>query len=247
MKVLSFGPGQRSRDHANEACRDHTALVTSYGKEMVQYVGLFSGEFLHLKVVSSHRTEFDQWFVADPKTSPKRIAEVYHQYARRLGATTEAIEVLRQFVTITEDEEKTMVAKAQASTATKPTFGAAPDKPEKAAVKPAAKTEEAKPMKPAAAAKPAAATKPAKEAPAKKEDAAPKAPQTVTFKKLPKDVKLPPQERRILEVLKESGPSMTTEDLYKALDGELPTKQPVAKVFKFYQKHMVDEGFITIK
>jgi hypothetical protein len=75
-------------------------------------------------VVSSHRLEFDAWFAPDARTPPEKLAQVYHQFARRLGATPEVLEVLRQLkVDIDEKEISTMTTKAAAD-APRPTFGA---------------------------------------------------------------------------------------------------------------------------
>ena len=160
-KILSFGPGPRSKGHPDADFRDHTALVVDYGKSIVTCLQLYGGEVFGMAVYvgKPQRTEFDAWYKADPKTPPERLAEIYKQHARRFGATDEAIEVLRQLVPISQQECNEMTAQVQS---VRPTFGAPVNKAPKGDVE----TKEAKP-----AATPKAAAKAAKAAATPKADA----------------------------------------------------------------------------
>jgi hypothetical protein len=68
------------------------------------------------------------------------------------------------------------------------------------------------------------------------------------------DVKLPPQAVTILKTLEALGPDFVTRDSLVAeldkVDGDRPNKlnarQPVERVIMFYQKRLVDEGFIEL-
>ena len=160
-KILAFGPGPRSKGHAAPECRDHSALVLDHGRTEVTHLALFSGAINPLRVVRTPRVEFDNWYKADPKTPPGSLAAIYHQHARRLGATPEALDVLRQFVTISDQEYKTMSDIAKIATTAKPTFGAPVNNP---AEKPAKAAKATPAEKPAKAAKVAPAEKPAKAA-----------------------------------------------------------------------------------
>ena len=68
------------------------------------------------------------------------------------------------------------------------------------------------------------------------------------------DVKLPPQAVTILKTLEALGPDFVARDSLVAeldkVDGDRPNKlnarQPVERVIMFYQKRLVDEGFIEL-
>lgn len=96
---------------------------------------------------------------------------------------------------------------------------------------------------PAAAA--AAGAAPAAAAPA----AAPAKPKTVdtfTFiKNVPEGGKLAPQARVIVNVLQEKT-SLTRDALNVALEGKLQTRQPIGRIVTYYQKTLVEAGYISI-
>ncbi len=99
---------------------------------------------------------------------------------------------------------------------------------------------------PAAAAAAASTTAPAAgAAPAKV--AAPKTVDTFKFvKPVAEGEKLAPQARVIVNVLSEHKAGITREDLSKALDGKLTTRQPIGRIVTYYQKLLVERGYITI-
>lgn len=254
---LAFGPGKRSKEHPMPEARDRSALVIDYGRKGVTFVDASPAyERAPIAVTSVARVEFDNWYSPDKKTPPAKVAEIIKQHARRLGATPQAIEVLRQFVSISKEEEKIMTAIAE--TTTKPNFGAPASKKSVAEAKPA-KAAATKAETPKVASTTKTEPAPKTDQTTKAKDAAPKAekakaaPATpkkevvVSFKKMPpKDVKLPPQARRIVEVLKAQGPKMEKSVLLKALEGEIQTKQGVDRVFAFYQKQLTTDGYITV-
>jgi 3-oxoacyl-ACP reductase-like protein len=98
---------------------------------------------------------------------------------------------------------------------------------------------------PEAAAAASAATAPTAAAPA----AAPKPvkkPDVFTFvKQVDKDGKLAPQARVIVNVM-ENLKSANREELVKALIGKLQTRQPEGRILTYYQKTLVEAGYITI-
>jgi hypothetical protein len=104
---------------------------------------------------------------------------------------------------------------------------------------------------PAAAAASATATAPAANAtgtttaPAK-----PAAPKTIDTFKHVKPVaegeKLAPQARVIVNVLADHKNGLTREDLSKALEGKLQTRQPIGRIVTYYQKMLVERGYISI-
>jgi hypothetical protein len=105
---------------------------------------------------------------------------------------------------------------------------------------------------PAAQAAAASATAPAANAtgtttaaPAK-----PAAPKTIDTFKFVKPVaegeKLAPQARVIVNVLADHKNGLTREDLSKALEGKLQTRQPIGRIVTYYQKTLVERGYITI-
>jgi hypothetical protein len=101
---------------------------------------------------------------------------------------------------------------------------------------------------PAAAAAAATTTAPAGNtaaAPAK-----PAVPKTIDTFKFVKPVaegeKLAPQARVIVNVLSEHKNGLTREDLNKSLDGKLQTRQPIGRIVTYYQKLLVERGYITI-
>lgn len=104
---------------------------------------------------------------------------------------------------------------------------------------------------PAAQAAAATATPPAANvagtttAPAK-----PAAPKTIDTFKFVKGVaegeKLAPQARVIVNMLADHKNGLTREDLAKALEGKLQTRQPIGRIVTYYQKTLVERGYITI-
>lgn len=104
---------------------------------------------------------------------------------------------------------------------------------------------------PAAAAAAASATAPAANtAGAKTTPAAPAKPKTIdTFrflKPVGEGAKLAPQARVIVNVLSEFKDGVTREDLNKALEGKLQTRQPIGRIVTYYQKLLVESGYISI-
>lgn len=102
---------------------------------------------------------------------------------------------------------------------------------------------------PAAAAAAATTTPPAANA-ASTAPATPAAPKTVdtfTFvKNVAEGEKLAPQARVIVNVLSDHKEGLTREALSKALDGKLVTRQPIGRIVTYYQKMLVERGYITI-
>jgi hypothetical protein len=104
---------------------------------------------------------------------------------------------------------------------------------------------------PAAAAAAASATAPAANtAGAQTAPAAPAKPKTIdTFrfiKGVQEGAKLAPQARVIVNVLSEFKNGVTREDLNKALEGKLQTRQPIGRIVTYYQKLLVESGYISI-
>lgn len=58
--------------------------------------------------------------------------------------------------------------------------------------------------------------------------------------------KITPQARVILEVVGEKGP-IERNGLIKALEGKIKTNQELSKVFGFYRRLLVEDGFLTEK
>lgn len=110
----------------------------------------------------------------------------------------------------------------------------------------AVKTIAKAPAAQAAAAK-ATPPKPANTAPAAE---APPIPKTVDTFKLVRAIaegdKLAPQARVIVNVIGEHAEGITREDLSKALDGKLITRQPIGRIVTYYQKSLVEGGWISI-
>ncbi len=103
---------------------------------------------------------------------------------------------------------------------------------------------------PAAKAAAATATAPAANAAGTTAPAKPAAPKTIDTFKFVKPVaegeKLAPQARVIVNVLADHKSGLTREDLNKALDGKLQTRQPIGRIVTYYQKTLVERGYITI-
>lgn len=104
---------------------------------------------------------------------------------------------------------------------------------------------------PAAAEQAAAAVPPAANAgAAAPAAAAPKPaakPDIFTFvKQVGKDEKLAPQARVIVNTVESAGKPLDREELVKALDGKLQTRQPIGRIVTYYQKLLVERGYITI-
>ena len=178
--VQCFKPGSRAQGHAVESIKTSlSALVLEYGSSTVKYMSSYDDASQPIGVVATPRKEFDAWFLPDPGTPPKALALIYHQYARRLGATPEAIAVLKRYVNISDEEEREMVKKVEL----RATFGApsavakgAPEEKKTAPKKRALKSKET----PAPAVDAPAVDAPAVDAPAPKK----RAPKAVA----PKDV-----------------------------------------------------------
>lgn len=68
---------------------------------------------------------------------------------------------------------------------------------------------------------------------------------TIVFSKYPE--KGPRQMMVILEKLEEFGEGGITIGMFwEKIEGQLPTKQPVDRVYKHYHREMVDKGYIRI-
>jgi hypothetical protein len=65
-------------------------------------------------------------------------------------------------------------------------------------------------------------------------------------KAVPEDTKMPTQARAIVNVLEAAGEGLKKSDLVTACDGKIETKQDLGRIVAFYQKRLVDEGFITM-
>jgi hypothetical protein len=140
MKVTTYGPGERGRDH--------TALVKSRDDEKVWAIMHYPDMPHNLHLGGIHIQEFDSWFAATPKVTPATLAALYLQHAKTQGATPEALDFLKQFINISEKDYQAMATKS------------APTPKAPAAKAPAAKAPAAK----APAAKAPAAKAPAAEA-----------------------------------------------------------------------------------
>ena len=82
-------------------------------------------------------------------------------------------------------------------------------------------------------------------APAKKESK-PRVEKTYSFVKgIGEEDKLPAQAVCIVNALEEEG-TLTKTQLTAALDGVVQTKQPVERIVAFYQKRLVDAGYIAM-
>lgn len=69
-----------------------------------------------------------------------------------------------------------------------------------------------------------------------------------SFVGMPKEgEKLPPQAVEILKILEESGGPVERTDLLGAMEGRVETRQSQAAILAFYQKRLVENGFITIQ
>lgn len=93
---------------------------------------------------------------------------------------------------------------------------------------------------------PAAKAAAQKSAGGKKGGFAPRAPQTITFKKAAKEGELPKQATVILEVLQKKGPKLMSDKLFAALEGQIETTQPVKVIWAFYRKRLIDGGYLTV-
>jgi hypothetical protein len=95
---------------------------------------------------------------------------------------------------------------------------------------------------PAAAASASTATPAAASAPA-----APKTVDTFVAKNaIPEGGKLAPQARVIVNTV-HAAKSITREALINALDGKLVTRQPIGRIVTYYQKALIDAGYIAIE
>jgi hypothetical protein len=248
-KLTTYGPGKRAKEHPFEGCRDHSAIVLERDKKTVTHLGHYSDQPYYLHVGRTATLEFDAWHSPTPDVPPIRMIDLYYQHARRLGATQEAVDVLRSVLSnLTEEECDQMVATANAAKeAAAPKNGAvagvkAPAAP-KAPTKVAAPKAPGKVVTPKAEAKTSAKPAAAPKAPAKA--AASKAEKVFTFLKAPKDKELPPQAVVIMQELKTLKKATMTE-LTAAVDGKISTKQPVDRIIAFYQKKLVEGGFVKL-
>lgn len=256
---LAFGPGEKARGHGLPEARDRCALALEYGKEAVRYVDASPCYAGAVGVVSAHRREFDAWYRRDDRTPPAKVAQIIYQHARRLGATPEAVQFLRQFVTISNEEAKTMTTTAENNAAAKPNFGAPAPKKSVAEAKPpkAAATKETAAKAAAPKAEKAAAPKAekAKSAPAKKAEpkaapakkAEPKAvaePATLpaTYPKPTKDEKSGAYIRRLIQAEKFS-PDQIVLIVHEHFEGSKAGKSDVS----WNRGKLIKDGWVPTK
>lgn len=72
-----------------------------------------------------------------------------------------------------------------------------------------------------------------------------RAPQVVTFKKDAKEGTLPKQAVAILEIVSKAG-TLTVDQLKAKMEGKITTTQPVASIWSFYRKQLIDDGYIKV-
>lgn len=244
MRLKAYGPGIRGKDHA--------ALEVSRDKVMVTSIGVYAGKGLPIYVEKSWTREFDTWYAPTPEVPVKRLAELILAHARVMGATAEALKILGEIIPLNEqeiikmdnlataalnDKEK---APAKAKAARAPKDGL--QKAAKAGKVAAAKTEKA--PKAAKAPKAPKAAKAGKVAAAPKE----KVEKVVTFKKFPKaGEKFPPQAVAFLQLLKDNGGSLPLNILLEKAQDVVKTKQPIERIWAFYQNKLQSFGFATVK
>jgi hypothetical protein len=90
-------------------------------------------------------------------------------------------------------------------------------------------------VEPPTSAAPAAAPKPAQK------------PDIFTFvKQVGKDEKLAPQARVIVNVLESAGKPLDREAFVDSLKGKVQTRQPEGRILTYYQKLLVERGYLTI-
>ena len=58
--------------------------------------------------------EFDKWYVHDPKTPVTKVAEIYRERALRLGASSEALDIIGKHTTLSEGDRNMATSKAAA-------------------------------------------------------------------------------------------------------------------------------------
>jgi hypothetical protein len=68
----------------------------------------------------------------------------------------------------------------------------------------------------------------------------------VTLKKMPDENALPAQAFAMLGVLKAKGGSLAVEELKKAMEGKVESKQAMAAVWAHYRKSLTEKGFIRM-
>ena len=136
-KLTTYGPGKRAREHPFPEYQDQTAIVLERNKKTVTHLSLYSGMPMYLHVGRTATLEFDAWHEPTPNVPAIRIIDLFYQHARRLGATPEAVDVLRSVLSnLTDEECKTMVATATAAQeAQAPKRGAPPAPPKATAAK----------------------------------------------------------------------------------------------------------------
>lgn len=68
------------------------------------------------------------------------------------------------------------------------------------------------------------------------------------FESMPAEgVKLPAQAREILAILDEKGGYVDRDDLLAAMEGRVKTKQKMEAILAFYQKRLIDEGYVSVQ
>lgn len=211
------------------------------------HIGGWKGYDIPLSVCTASDEEIKKMFTRTPKVPPVKVAEILVAYAKHIGATQEALDYLRELVPISDEEYNYMLNNYPGFQMTRPMPAFAPETGVASGGAPKAKVTKAP-----AAKKANGATVPVKakgEAKAKggrppKEDISER---EVSIKKMPKDdVKMPPQMKLMLEVLHKAGKPLKVKLFLKTLESKLETKQPVERVFDFYKKRMIDEGYLTM-
>lgn len=62
------------------------------------------------------------------------------------------------------------------------------------------------------------------------------------------DIKLPPQERIIVELIQGSGKDgISRADLLKLMEGKVTTRQPLERILGYYQNDMVNRELVTVE
>lgn len=81
--------------------------------------------------------------------------------------------------------------------------------------------------------------------------AVPAKPKTVDvfkpLKAIATDTKMAPQAKVIVNIIGTYPGGITRDDLVKALEGKIVTRQPIGRIVTYYQKTLADEGFISIE
>lgn len=211
-----------------------------------RHIAGWKGHSLPLCICTSADAEMKKMFLKTPRVPPVKVAEILVAYAKHVGATAEALDYLRELVPMDQKEYDYMLNNYPGFQMTKPMPAFAPETGVGSGAPAKAKKAVAAPPK---AEKPAKGAKGAAEAPKKggrpaKEDISDR---EVSIMKMPKDdVKIPPQMRKILELLHKAGKPLKVKLFLKTLESKLETRQPVERVFDFYKKRMIDEGWLAV-